>query len=102
MSTEAHLIEVIRDLATDSAGGLAIGDIATRFVDRFGGEYERPITPRWIGTVLRRRLHLSPHKSNGRYLVAIDQQRLAALCESYGVADRNARDAHEPEGQVAR
>lgn len=97
LSMEAHLIEVIRELAADGTGGLAISDIAARFADRFGSEYERPITPRWVGTILRRRLHLSPHKSHGRYLVTIDGQRLAALCESYGLADRNVRDAHEAE-----
>ena len=60
LTTEAQLLEVIRDLSEARASTvLPVGDIKARFFERFGGEYTRPITPRWIGGLLRRRLHLS-------------------------------------------
>ncbi len=93
LTTEAQLLDVIRDMATEQGGGFAISEIASRFAERFGCEYERPITPRWIGTILRRRLHIAPRKSHGRYVVTIDANWLAALCDSYGLSDRVSGDS---------
>jgi hypothetical protein len=87
LSTEAQLLEIIRTMAQGASGtSLAIGDIAGRFSTLHAAEYEHPITPRWIGTLLRRRLHLSPYKSNGRYVLSVhDSARLAALYRRYGI-----------------
>ena len=90
LTTEAQLLEIVRELAdSGTATAIAIGDIAARFVERFASEYERPITPRWIGTILRRRLHLSPYKSHGRYILSIDATGLAALYDRYGISGEN-------------
>ena len=89
LTTEAQLLEVIRELLqSEAATALSIGDIQARFVERFGAEYARPVTPRWIGSLLRRRLHLSPYKSHGRYVLpALDKEQLAFLCDRYGISD---------------
>ncbi|HTV26974.1 MAG TPA: hypothetical protein VMF32_04255 [Xanthobacteraceae bacterium] len=89
LSTEAQLLAIIRELAAEQrTGSVAISDLAPRFAQRFGEEYARPISPRWIGTVLRQRLHLTPHKSHGRYVLAVhDQSKLAALYERYGIGE---------------
>ncbi len=88
LSTEAQLLEVVRELAGEAHRlAVPIRDIADRFASRFGSDHERPITPRWIGTVLRRRLHLAPYKTHGRYVLPVaDRARLAWLYERYGVA----------------
>jgi len=66
LSTEAQILELVREFSREvSRPAIPLADIAERFRTRFGEGYERPITPRWIGTVLRERLHLAPFKSNG-------------------------------------
>ena len=89
LSMEAQLLEVVRELA---AGGRSIAvpirDITARFAERFGSEYARPITARWIGAIFRRRLHLMPYKSHGRYVLAVgDTTMLGTLYERYGICD---------------
>jgi hypothetical protein len=102
LSTEAQLLEVVRELAaTGEAQPIAIGDIANRFAERFGTEYTRPITPRWVGAILRRCLHLSPHKSHGRYVLSVsDAAVLAALYGRYGLSlhAEEAIEAGEADG----
>jgi hypothetical protein len=108
LTTEAQLLEVIRDLSeSEAATVLPVGDIKARFVERFGGEYTRPITPRWIGGLLRRRLHLSPYKSHGRYVLPVfDKAHMAALYSRYGISDERSSDrggagGHGDEGRMA-
>jgi hypothetical protein len=88
-STEAQVLEVIRELSGEAhKEAVPVNEIALRFEVRFGAEYERPITPRWIGALLRQRLHLTPYKSNGRYLLPVaGAHRLDGLYERYGLAD---------------
>jgi hypothetical protein len=87
LSTEAQLLEIIRELAGEAnKEAVPILDITSRFAVRFGAEYERPISPRWIGTVLRKRLHLAPYKSNGRYVLSVvDREKITTLCDRYGL-----------------
>jgi len=86
LSTEAQLLEVVRALANSSEAALPIGAIADRFRTLHAAEYDHPITPRWIGSLLRRRLHLSPYKSNGHYVLsAANSTRLSALYRRYGI-----------------
>jgi hypothetical protein len=94
LTTEAQLLDVVHELAGSAAAPvLGIGEIAGRFAERFAREYERPITPRWIGTILRRRLHLAPYKSHGRFVLAIDPAQLAALYDRYGISDATDNSA---------
>jgi hypothetical protein len=86
-STEAHLLEIIRELIREVHKTVVpILTIADRFSARHGAAYERPITPRWIGTLLRQRLHLMPYRSHGRYVLPVTDT-LTALYERYGLAD---------------
>jgi len=87
LSTEAQLLEIIGELTGEAHREVVpLLDITDRFRVRFEADYQRPITPRWIGTVLRQRLHLIPFKRNGRYVLSvIDRRRLATLYERYGL-----------------
>lgn len=87
LSVEAQLLEVVKELAgRDGSIAIPIRDIASRFAGRFGGEYDRPITARWIGSIFRRRLHLVPYKSHGRYVLPIrNSTMLDTLYERYNV-----------------
>lgn len=87
-SVEAEVLTVIRDLvARGPAERLAIQDIATEFTNRFGAAYEKRITARWIGSIVRRRLGLKPSRSTGVFVLGPeDVARLGTLYKRYGVA----------------
>jgi hypothetical protein len=86
MDTEAHVLEIIRDLAASYGQRISIKDITRLFVERYALEYERRITTKWIGYVVRRRLRLTTHKSQGNFV--IDQEelpKLERLYDRYGI-----------------
>ena len=90
MDVEAQLLEVIRDLERQQSR-LAIGEVTTAFIQRFGKEYWRPITSKWVGFMVRRRLNLKTYKSNGVYIIALtEQEKLRRLYEKYGLTDRHS------------
>ena len=93
MDVEAQLLEVIRDLERQQSK-LAIGEVTAAFIQRFGKEYGRPITSKWIGLMVRRRLNLKTHKSNGVYIIShTEQEKLRRLYDKYGLTDRPSTDA---------
>jgi hypothetical protein len=87
MDTEAQVLEVIRDLGASSPNGMvAMKEIASLFIDRHGEEFERKVTPKWIGSLVRRKLNLHPYKSNGVYVVgAAGGPHLQRLYEKFGI-----------------
>ena len=48
MDMEARVLEVIRDLLA-AGTGLGVKEITSWFVDRYGEEYDRKVTTKWIG-----------------------------------------------------
>jgi hypothetical protein len=69
---------------TDHA--VSIQEITTRMIAQYGAEYDRPITNRWIGSVLRKRLHLHTYKSHGIYVIPTSERaKVAQLCARFGV-----------------
>ena len=86
-SIEAQLLDTIVELRRDGIS-LGVKDIADRFTERFGLEYQRPITPRWIGAQLRNRLSLMPVKSHGVFVIpSSNEAKLASLFERYELSD---------------
>jgi hypothetical protein len=86
-SAEAQVLAVIRELVSRGPDSrLAIQDITRLFLARYGDEYERRVTPRWIGSIIRRRLGLKPSRSTGVFtLRPEDVTRLASLYVRYGL-----------------
>lgn len=86
-SAEAQVLSVIRDLVARGPGSrLAIQDITTVFLRRHGDQYERRVTPRWIGSLVRRRLGLRPSRSTGIFTLGPeDIARLKSLYIRYGI-----------------
>lgn len=85
-STEGQLLSVLGKLMVrDGDGSLALSEIAAAFVEQYGREYERPITNRWIGSVLRR-LGIALYKGHGVVTMVPGQiDRVSALVARYGV-----------------
>jgi len=103
-SAEAQVLQVIRDrMVRDPEARLAVQDITEEFLTRFGSEYERRITPRWIGSVIRRRLGLRPTRSTGVFtLRPEDVARLKSLYARYGIESNDTGPAAvEPATQDA-
>lgn len=95
-STEGQALTVVAKLiAGDIEKNIALSDIAIAFAAEFGSEYERPITNRWIGSMLRR-LGISLYKSNGVFVIVPGQdRRIAALCIRYGIVDTTGKSCEE-------
>ncbi|MGH7489652.1 MAG: hypothetical protein ACREMY_29230, partial [bacterium] len=87
MDMEAQVLEAIRDMLTlEHADRLGVKDITERFIDRHGADYDRKITTKWIGTVIRRRLNLRTQKSHGVFVIpAVETSKLLRLYAKYGV-----------------
>lgn len=87
-TTDAQVLTVLRTFLLDRSNGpISLAEIATAFAEKFGAEYDRPITNRWIGSILRR-LGIILYKSNGVITMLSGQtERVEALCDRYGVGD---------------
>jgi len=87
MDFEAQVLEIIHELhESPYADGLAIKEITERFSERHGEEFERKITPHWIGHTIRRKLGLKTERRRDGYVIASSEQpKLARLFERYGL-----------------
>jgi hypothetical protein len=84
---EAQVLEILSELMlTSGKPVVAVAEIAAGLIERYGTDYERPITNRWIGGILRTRLNLKTYKSHGVYVVPTEErQKMELLCARYGV-----------------
>jgi hypothetical protein len=100
MEVEAQLLEILR-ARWQAGGSLSVKDITAAFADEHGFEYGRRLTPKWIGSLLRRRLGLRPQKSHGSFVLPPSEHaKLARLFERYGIDEAEA-GGHGDIGDVA-
>ena len=94
MDIEAQILTIIRYHAERCSGvGIAIKDITATFQKLFGAEYQQVVTPKWIGSIVRTKLQLTTHKSNGVFIVpVIHNQKLAYLYQRYGITEEDVRE----------
>ena len=94
-SAEAGILEILAEmLAQRDRANIPVSEVTAAFVGRFGQEYDRPITNRFIGGILRKRLRLSTYKSHGVYVIpAAEKPKVDQLCIRYGVAERSIGSA---------
>jgi hypothetical protein len=96
MDLEAQVLECIRDLR-EAGRPLAIKDITDWLVDQHGDEYERKLTAKWIGNVIRCKLQLRPVRASAGYIVPPEElPKLERLYERYGIPARTGEA--EPTG----
>jgi hypothetical protein len=95
-SLESNVLEVLQDLyGQEGKANVRLADITSEFTTRFSAEYERPVTVRLIGNVLRKSLRLFTYKSNGVYVVPYSEKpKVDQLCVRYGVSDSVAENEH--------
>jgi hypothetical protein len=93
MDVEAQVLEVIKDLAGQQSK-LTIGEVTAAFIERFGREYDRAITNKWVGYIIRRKLNIKTQKSHGVFAIPLaENKRLKRLYEKYGLADAEIPEA---------
>lgn len=87
LETEAQILEVVCALMDGREEfQVPLATIAERFTEQHGAEYDYRVTPRWIGHMLRKKLHLVPRKSDGVYVLPIEEVRkLPKLYEKFGI-----------------
>jgi hypothetical protein len=87
MDIEAQILEIIRDMLTSPLQPrLTIKEITSWFIDRHGDDYERKITTKWIGFLIRKRLNLRTQKSHGVFMIPLSEKaKLERLYEKYDV-----------------
>ena len=87
LQVEAQFLEILAELMVGSQRPvIPVADIATRLIERFGDEYDRPITNWWVGSILRKRLNIRTYKSHGVYVVPLQERpKIELLCKRYGV-----------------
>lgn len=83
---EAQILESIRDRIRSGAVTLSVKDITDRFIERFGSDYERKITTKWVGSIIRRKLAIKTQKSHGVYVIPPSEEpKLARLYEKFDI-----------------
>jgi len=87
MDVEAQLLEIIQELQQEPfSPGLAVKEISERFIARHSEDFERKITPHWVGYLIRRKLGLKTEKRHGSYMIAASEgPKLSRLYEKYGL-----------------
>jgi hypothetical protein len=88
MDVEAQILEIIQELQQEPfSPGLAVKEITERFIARHSEDFERKITPHWVGGVIRRKLGIKTERHmEGYRIAAADVPKLALLYEKYGLA----------------
>jgi len=86
-SMEAGVLEILTELCTEEGRAhVTIGEVTAAFIERHGSDYDRPITNRQIGGILRQRLRLTLYKTNGVYVMPITETpKVMEMAVRYGV-----------------
>lgn len=87
-STEGSLLAVIQELQQATPDQpITVGDIARLFRHRHGADYERPVTARYVGYLIRNRLHLRTVKQKGVFVLSSESPvTIEMLARRYHVA----------------
>lgn len=86
-SVESLLLDTLYVMRHEGAA-LTVRDISRRFAERFGNDFDRPVTARWVGSLLRRRLSLLTLKRHGNYVIPESElPKLEKLFERYQITD---------------
>jgi hypothetical protein len=90
LDTEARVLEVIRDLINLPGSKLSVKEITDRFSDLYGEEYERKISAKWIGGIIRKKLHLRAERGREGFMIAESEvPRILQLLQRYGLPEQN-------------
>jgi hypothetical protein len=83
---EALVLKVIGELLdAQPRASIPMAEITKLVIERHAKDFDRYVTPRYIGELVRKRLRLATFKSHGSYAVALnDDDKIAHLRQRYG------------------
>jgi hypothetical protein len=86
-TAEARVLKAVGEaFAVAEGSNVPVRDIADRFNAEHANDYGGPRSNRWIGHILRQRLHLATHKSVGTYVIpASEKLTVEALTARMGL-----------------
>ena len=89
LGAEAQVLEIMQELiALNGDRPLTIKEITDRFIELYSEEYQRKITPKWVGYYVHKRLHLKGQRTRDGYIVPISEKpKLDRLFEKYGLSE---------------
>ena len=98
---EAQVLEILAELMAGSQRPvIPVADIATGLIERYGDEYDRPITNCWVGSILRKRLNIRTYKSYGVYVVpGQERPKIELLCTRFGINAATNSDVDQDRGR---
>jgi hypothetical protein len=92
MEIEGQLLETIAELRRKEAT-VSLAEIAELFKERYEEDYDRKVTPKWIGSLIRRRLHLrTERRREGYVLPESEGGKIERLLERYGLKQEQAEE----------
>jgi len=85
--TEAQVLEIIYEMVNAPfPTPLSVKAITGWFTDRYGEDYERKITGKWIGNIIRKRLSLKTERQGGLFIISESQKsKMERLFERHGI-----------------
>ena len=87
--TEAQVLEIIQELTLYPETVFSVKNITALFIERYSEDYERKITTKWIGYLLRSKLRLKTQKSHGTFVIPLSEQpKLERLYKRYGLTEK--------------
>ena len=90
MDTEGQLLEVIASLR-EKEEVVSIGEIAEQFRKKHEDDYVRKVTAKWIGGLIRRKLHLRTERSREGYVIpASENPKVERLMERFGLREERS------------
>lgn len=97
MDMEAQILEIIRDLLASGERMPSVKDITNWFMDKYGADYERKVTAKWVGGIIRKRLNLKTQKSHGVFVIPPSEHiKLDRLYEKYGISKEGESESDAP------
>ncbi|MGE5444054.1 MAG: hypothetical protein ACM3SR_05540, partial [Ignavibacteriales bacterium] len=87
METEGQVLEMIRKLF-GMREEPTIKEITSHFIEHHGNDYEKKITPKWIGSIIRKKLKIKTEKRREGFVIPPSEAgKLERLYEKYGISE---------------
>jgi len=86
-AAEREVLSAVKSVLLDASTALTLAAVAEQFDEMWGKRYGIDVSPRWIGSILRR-MNVRPQKSNGVYVIPTSEYpRLRDLFAEHGLSD---------------
>ncbi|NIT13245.1 MAG: hypothetical protein GTN99_03075 [Candidatus Dadabacteria bacterium] len=87
METEAQVLEVIKT-AWARKEEPSVMDLTRIFIEKHGEDFDRRITAKWVGNVIRKNLKIKTERRKNRFVIPRQEKvKLERLYKKYGIID---------------